>query len=162
MGILGEYMVQFADSSFSYQLGIMDCGPACLKSIAKHYGKHYSLTYLSDLCGITNEGVSMAGIMRAAEIIGFRSLAVKCTLEELENKIPLPSICHWKNEHFIIVYKIVKKRVGSEIYVADPAKGLVCYDILDFKEKWLSDQNGERKGVALLLEPEINTRNSSS
>lgn len=35
-----------------------DCGPACIKMIAKYYGKYYSLQYLRDLCGITREGVS--------------------------------------------------------------------------------------------------------
>ena len=43
---------------YEYQLDGMDCGPACLKVIAKHFGKYYSLQYLRDLCGITREGVS--------------------------------------------------------------------------------------------------------
>jgi ATP-binding cassette subfamily B protein len=45
-----------------YQMDAKDCGPACLKIIAKYYGKYYSLQYLRDLCGITREGVSFLDI----------------------------------------------------------------------------------------------------
>lgn len=145
----------FSDLSFDLQSDTMDCGPACLKSIAKYYGKIFSLEYLSDLCGISSEGVSIAGIMHAAEIIGLQSLAVRCTFEELENKIPLPAICHWRNRHFIIVYKIVKKKTGSVIFVADPAKGMITYDMAVFKENWIPNHNTGSKGVALLFEPLI-------
>ena len=60
-----------------YQMDAKDCGPACLKIIAKYYGKYYSLQYLRDLCGITREGVSLLDISYAAEKIGLRSLAIK-------------------------------------------------------------------------------------
>ena len=52
------------------QLDMMDCGPACLKMIAKHHGKFYSLQYLRDKCGITKEGVSFLDLSHAAEDIG--------------------------------------------------------------------------------------------
>ena len=42
-----------------YQMDSQDCGPACLKIIAKHFGKFYSLQSLRDRCGITKEGVSL-------------------------------------------------------------------------------------------------------
>jgi ATP-binding cassette subfamily B protein len=45
-----------------FQMDAKDCGPACLKIIAKYYGKYYSLQYLRDLCGITREGVSLLDI----------------------------------------------------------------------------------------------------
>lgn len=51
----------------------MDCGPTCLRMIAKFYGKNYSLQTLRDKCHITKEGVSMLGISDAAESIGFRT-----------------------------------------------------------------------------------------
>ena len=55
---------------FEYQLDAMDCGPACLKIIAKYYGKYYSLQYLRDLCGITRAGVSFLDLSYGAEKIG--------------------------------------------------------------------------------------------
>lgn len=62
---------------FYRQLDAMDCGPACLRMIAAHYGKHYSLQYLREACYIDREGVSLKGIGEAAERIGLRTLAVK-------------------------------------------------------------------------------------
>ncbi len=91
------------------QLDMMDCGPACLKMIAKHYGKFYSLQYLRDKCGITKEGVSFLDLSHAAEEIGLRSLSVKCSMEDLLYKIPLPAIVHWDTNHYIVVYKTVPK-----------------------------------------------------
>ena len=39
----------------------MDCGPTCLRMIAKYYGKNYSLHTLRERSFITREGVSMHG-----------------------------------------------------------------------------------------------------
>jgi len=87
-----------------FQMDTKDCGPACLKIIAKYYGKYYSLQYLRDLCGITREGVSFLDISYAAEKIGLRSLSVKAGLNDLINKVLLPCVIHWNNDHFIVVY----------------------------------------------------------
>ncbi len=77
------------------------------------------------------------------------------SFEQLANEAPLPCIVHWKQNHFVVVYKIIKdKKVGHRIYVADPVLGLVTYDEADFKKCWYSTKtNEEDKGVALLLEP---------
>ena len=48
------------------QLDAMDCGPTCLRIVAKYYGKSYSLQYLRSRSYITREGVSMLGIREAA------------------------------------------------------------------------------------------------
>lgn len=134
------------------QLDMMDCGPACLKMVAKYHGKFYSLQYLRDLCGNTREGVSLAGISYGAEYIGLRSLAAKCTMDDLLHKVPLPAIVHWDNSHFIVVHDTKAGKNGNaRIKVSDPAKGLLSYASMDFAKRWLPD--GESKGVILLLEP---------
>ena len=137
------------------QLDTMDCGPTCLRMVAKHYGRHYSLETLRQHSFITREGVSMLGISDAAEYIGFRTSGVMISFEQLVKDAPLPCIVHWKQNHFVVVYKIkIDKRVGHQIYVADPALGLVTYDEADFKKCWYSTKNDEEeKGTALLLEP---------
>lgn len=127
-----------------------DCGPACIKMIAKYYGKYYSLQYLRDLCGITREGVSFLDISYAAEKIGLRTVAVKATMENLTNRIPLPCIIHWDQHHFIVVYKTKK----GKIYVSDPAKGLLSYPEEDFKDRWYKE--GEEFGMLMVLEPMAN------
>ena len=137
------------------QLDAMDCGPTCLRMIAKHYGRHYSLETLRQYSFITREGVSMLGISDAAEHIGFRTSGVMISFEQLVKDAPLPCIVHWKQNHFVVVHNIKKdKKAGHRIYVADPALGLVTYDEVDFKKCWYSTKKDEEeKGTALLLEP---------
>lgn len=137
------------------QLDAMDCGPTCLRMIARHYGKHYSLETLRQHSFLTREGVSMLGISDAAEYIGFRTSGVMVSFEQLVKDVPLPCIVHWKQNHFVVVYQIKKsKKSGYRISVADPALGLVTYDEADFKKCWLSTKKGnEEKGSALLLQP---------
>ena len=91
------------------QLDGMDCGPTCLRMIAKYYGRSYTLQNLREKSFITREGVSMLGISDAAESIGMHTQGVKITLEELMKEIPLPCILHWNQRHFVVIYKIQKK-----------------------------------------------------
>jgi len=149
----------------SRQLDMMDCGPACLKMLAKFYGKYYSLQYLRDKCGITKEGVSFLDLSHAAEEIGLRTLSVKATIADVLYKVPLPVIVHWDDSHFVVVYKVKgnKRLIGQEkqrigelpkgtIYVSDPAKGYIKYNVQEFADKWLKD--GEQKGVLMAIEPQ--------
>lgn len=127
----------------------MDCGPSCLRMIAKYHGKSYSLTELRSKSFINREGVSMLGISDAAEAIGFRTLGVKIPFEKLSTDAPLPCIVHWNQNHFAVVYCIKKNKV----WVADPAAGLLTYTKDEFLKCWLStSSNGRSEGVALLLE----------
>lgn len=141
---------------------VMDCGPACLRMISKYYGHHYSLQTLRQKCFITREGVSLLGISDAAESIGFRTCGVKITGEQLVNEAMLPCILYWNNSHFVVCYKIKRKRGGKLIfYIADPASQRLQYEEEEFKKCWLgvtlADVN--RRGIALLLEPNANFAN---
>lgn len=128
----------------------MDCGPTCLRMIAKHYGKVYTLQTLRERSFITREGVSLLGISDAAESIGFRTLAAKIPFDKLRDEAPTPFIAHWRQQHFVVVYDFKK----DNVYCADPAHGLVKYTKKEFLDGWLStNTNGEETGVVLLMEP---------
>lgn len=73
---------------YYHQLDAMDCGPTCLRMVAKHYGKHYSLETLWQKSFIGREGVSMLGISTAAESIGFRTIGVHISFEQLAEVSP--------------------------------------------------------------------------
>ncbi len=133
-----------------HQLDSMDCGPTCLRMIAKFYGRSYSLQTLRDKCHISREGVSMLGISDAAESIGFRTTGVKLTWCQFLQEIPLPCIVHWKQNHFVVVYAIDHRR--GLVTVADPASGLLKYKSEDFRGCWLQSDNKE-SGLALMVEP---------
>lgn len=133
------------------QLDAMDCGPTCLRMIADHHGRKYTLQYLREHSYLDREGVSLRGIIEAAETIGMSTMAIKLPFEgENEEEpglldAPLPLVAHWKQNHFVVVYKVDKKHV----WVADPAFGKTKFTVAAFRKHWESDK---QKGIALLLE----------
>ena len=137
------------------QLDAMDCGPTCLRMIAKHYGRSYSLQTLRERSFITRQGVSMLGISEAAESIGFRTQGVRVTVEQLVNDVPLPCILHWNQNHFVVCYRIRRSRKGAYTFcISDPAKGKYAMDEAGFRKCWCSTKvQGEDCGVALVLAP---------
>lgn len=125
----------------------MDCGPTCLRMIAKHYGRTYSIQRLRELCNISKIGVSLLGISEAAEKIGFRSLGVKVELQQLA-EAQLPCVLHWQQRHFVVLYKIKK----GKYYISDPGQGLITYTTKEFTDNWLSRKQ-LYDGIALFVSP---------
>lgn len=138
-----------------------DCGPASLRMIAKYYGKEYSAEMLRRHCYISREGVSMLGISDAAEYIGFRTIGVRISFEQLAEEALLPCILHWNQNHFVVCYNIEKRRKGKyNIYISDPASQRLCYTKDEFLKCWLSTKSDNiDKGSALLLEPGVDFGN---
>lgn len=139
-------------AAFPYykQHDAMDCGPSCLRMIAKHYGKSISLQKIRDLSHISREGVSLLGISEAAEELGFHTVGTRISFDQLKKEVPLPCIVHWQQNHFVVVYKIKK----NTIYVADPAHSLIKYSTEEFIKQWASTEVDEvKQGICLLLEP---------
>jgi ATP-binding cassette subfamily B protein len=135
---------------FVKQPDAMDCGPACLKMIAGFYKKSFSFETIRKKCYITREGVSFLGLSEAADNLGFRTLGVKITFEMLAEKIPLPCIIHWRQKHFVVVYKIK----NDKIWVADPAFDLIKYNKEEFVKNWTSTlSDGQPVGLVLIVEP---------
>lgn len=135
---------------FFKQLDVMDCGPSCLRMIAKFHGKNFTLQTLRERSFLTREGVSLLGISDAAESIGMRSVGARVSFEQLSGQVPLPCIVHWREEHFVVVYAFRK----GKVYVADPAYGLIKYSVGEFLKGWCGNTDpGTAKGLCLLLEP---------
>src|ERR1035437_856540 len=148
---------------FFKQLYSMDCGPSCLRMVAKFYEKNYTLQSLRSRAFITKSGVSMLGISDAAETLGFRTRGYQLIWEKLRDEVPLPCLVHWNQRHFVVVYEIKKRRKinarsggrgaqGTEqeaqgkghwlrgkeyiVFVADPAAGLLKYNEEEFLKCW--------------------------
>lgn len=115
---------------FTRQFDQMDCGPACIRMVASAYGRDYPLSYLRSLAHLTREGVSVAGIRDALKEIGMESATFELTLEQLQEKCPLPAILHWEQNHFVVLYKIKKGCFShkARYYVANPAYGKHSFD----------------------------------
>jgi ATP-binding cassette subfamily B protein len=136
--------------TFYRQLNQMDCGPTCLRMVAKHYGKHFNAETLRQKAGFGKQGVSLLGISETAEKIGFRTRGAQISFEKLLTA-PLPAILHWNQNHFVVLISIDKK--GAKI--ADPARGIVYYAKDEFLQFWVSNQINDigRVGGVLLMEP---------
>lgn len=142
-----------------------DCGPSCLRMIAKYYGKAYSAEMLRKHCFISREGVSLLGISDAAEVIGMRTVGVQITFDQLVADALFPCILHWNQNHFVVCYGVEKRRKWGRrgrseadyiLYIADPANQKVKLTRQEFEHCWLSSRNslGET-GIALMLEPGV-------
>jgi len=137
----------------------MDCGPTCIRMVAKHYGNSVNMETLRLASQISKEGVSLLGIAEAAEKIGFNAKGVTLSYDELTKEARLPAILHWEQNHFVVLYKVKGRfffRRNDEMMVADPGKGMVSYTKQEFLNHWIStkdEHTGEPLGVALLLEP---------
>lgn len=107
-----------SDFPFYKQLDQMDCGPTCLRMIARHFGKHYTAQTLRDRAQINKEGVSLLGIADAAESIGMKAVGLRASFEKLVDEMPLPCILHWGQSHFVVLYKIKKQDRLSHRFLA--------------------------------------------
>lgn len=138
---------------FFQQLDSMDCGPTCLRMVAAWHGRHFSLQYLREQSHIDRDGVSMLGIVKAAEHIGFEATAYRLPFSTTDDQTGLedldaPFIVHWQQQHFVVVYAI---RAGY-VWVADPAQRSVQrISQRDFLTGWCPQ--GEPAGIVLLLLP---------
>lgn len=127
----------------------MDCGPTCVRMVARFYGKHYAAEHVRALVGSNKAGTSLYSLSEAAEKLGFRTRGVKIGVDSLTKDAPLPCILHWNREHFVV---LVRSRRGS-FQVADPAGGLLEFTRAQFLERWATDGVEDPSGVALLMEP---------
>lgn len=130
----------------------MDCGPACLSMVAKHYGKNYSLNFLRENSFLSRDGVSILGISEAANKIGFETTPVKIEFSQLISKKTPPSILYWNKNHFIVLIKITKNVFTKKLtfHIADPGHGKVKLNEEDFKKSWVTN---EGNGIILFLHP---------
>ena len=131
---------------FFRQREAMDCGPACLRMIAKFHGRLFSLSWLRQKSAATREGVSLKDLAETAATMGLKTRCVLASAGFLTGEARLPCIVHWEGNHFVVVYGRKKGR----FFIADPAFGKQSVDEKIFMERWA---RGRREGYALLMEP---------
>lgn len=124
----------------------MQCGTACMVSVCRYYGVRYSARFISGMGQIGHEGMSLLGLSKVAQRLGFRTMNVSIPLVKLHD-LPLPCILHWNQNHFVILYHIDD---CGRYYICDPAKGLLRLTEDEFLSHWVGASD---KGIAMLLEP---------
>jgi molybdate-transporting ATPase/ATP-binding cassette subfamily B protein len=120
-----------------------DCGPACLATICKYYGRLFTINRTREAAGTGQLGTTLLNLKQGAQVLGFHARGVKAVIDLVDKQqIPLPAIIHWKGNHWTVLYG----RRGKKYIVADPLVGVRYLT----KEALLT---GWSNGVMLLLEP---------
>lgn len=146
--------IKYKRFKFFNQLESVDCGPACLAMVAWHYDKPYSVKQIKTVCSITRMGVSVQDIINGAKKIGFDSVGVKLRLNQLE-EVDLPIILFWKQDHFVVLYKIKKQKNGIlTYYLADPGYGKIKIESETIIHEWMGTNS---QGVAIFIQPNDTT-----
>ncbi|MDZ8189850.1 MAG: peptidase domain-containing ABC transporter [Nostoc sp. ChiSLP02] len=122
-----------------------DCGAACIATIAKHYGRTFTLNRVREASGTGSQGTSLLGLKRGAETLGFNARLAKATPQLIDqlHKISLPAIIHWKGNHWVVLYG----QKGKKYVIADPGIGIRYLHLKELMEGWSN-------GVMLLMLPD--------
>lgn len=120
-----------------------DCGAACLATIAKYYGRTFTINRVREAVGTGQLGTTLLGLIQGAETLGFNARGVRAAaeiLDELED-LPLPAILHWQGNHYVVFYG----QRGRKFVIADPAVGIRYLTKDELLQDWTT-------GAMLLLE----------
>lgn len=117
--------------SFVAQIDEMDCGAACLAMICRYFGRDISLSRLRELAHTAHDGSSLLGLCAAASELGLAARSLKVSARHLD-QMPLPAICHWQGNHWVVLYAIDSRHV----WVADPALGKRKLTREEFLASW--------------------------
>jgi ABC-type bacteriocin/lantibiotic exporter with double-glycine peptidase domain len=122
-----------------------DCGAACLATVAKHYGRTFTISRMREAVGTGTRGTTLLGLYRGAEAVGFNVRQVKASPQVIDrlNQVPLPAIIHWKGYHWVVLYG--QKR--GKYVIADPGLGIRYLSKQELMQGWSN-------GIMLLLEPD--------
>lgn len=134
---------------FLHQLDSNDCGPACIRMICKYYKNEYSVGTVKAMCNLTRVGATLLDINSCLKQMGFETALLKLTDEEIQ-KMPLPAVLYWKQEHYVVLYKVSHKEGNYFFHIADPAFGKIKIPEPLFQKGFLDNNS---KGVALAVDP---------
>ncbi|NJI73230.1 peptidase domain-containing ABC transporter [Sphingobacterium kitahiroshimense] len=126
------------------QINEMGCGRACLKMICLAFGVDKSVQ-VDESLELSEEGNSLYDLSVASDKLNLVSKVVKLSIEELL-EVNHPCILHWSNNHFVVLYKINKRKA----VIADPAHQIETFNLTDFSKYWLDK---DQRGYVILFLP---------
>jgi len=100
------------------QSEVAECGLACLAMIANYHGHVVDLAGLRRRFSISLKGMSMGGLVKMADKLGFATRPLRVELGYLQ-QLQTPCILHWNLNHFVVLKSVGKNRLR----IHDPATG---------------------------------------
>ncbi len=122
------------------QMEAVECGAASLAMVLAHYGRWVPLEELRVQSGVTRDGATAAGILRAARFHGLEAKGMRLEIDRLAQQ-RLPLIVFWNFNHFVVVEGLTEQ----EVFVNDPAKGRLRLTQDEFSRGYT--------GIALVFAP---------
>jgi ATP-binding cassette, subfamily B, bacterial len=122
------------------QMGLADCGAACLAMVLAYHGKQVPLDELRQMTSTNRDGVDALAMTQAARQYGLSARGVAADLDDLE-RLPPATILHWEFTHFVVFERL--RRNG--VQVMDPALGRRRLSMGVFRRSYT--------GVAITFEP---------
>ena len=116
------------------QLQVSDAGPACLASVAGHYGRKVGLNAAREQAASRRRPPTLAALRRAADRLGFETAAGLATVEHLSHSA-IPAIAGWTGGHWVVVVRVH----GGRVTVGDPALGVRSLTAAAFAEEWTGE-----------------------
>ncbi len=104
---------------FVRQLGMRDCGAACLAMVLSYHGRATGLNQIKEVMRVGRDGITAAAIVTAARAEGLEAGGKRLFPEADLATMTFPFIAHWQQDHFIVVEKVDDRF----IHVLDPAIG---------------------------------------
>jgi ATP-binding cassette subfamily B protein len=123
-----------------YGVDEMDCGPAALAVVCRHFGRRVSVAAVREATATAIDGTSLLGLEQGATRLGLRAQSLKVSASRLD-ELPMPAIVHWDANHWLVLQDVGRRWVR----VVDPMVGPRRFTRTEFLERW--------SGYTLLLAP---------
>jgi ABC-type bacteriocin/lantibiotic exporter with double-glycine peptidase domain len=112
-----------------YQPGM--CGPIALYCVSRHYGIMTNIDELAKLCEFNGRGVSIAGIVAAAERKQLNPAALHSNVEHLR-RTSGPAIIDWPEGHFCVYLGWS----NGQARILDPPRPLRTVSAAELESHW--------------------------
>jgi ATP-binding cassette, subfamily B, bacterial len=122
------------------QMGLADCGAACLAMVLAYHGKQVPLDELRQMTSTNRDGVDALAMTQAAQRYGLSARGVAADLDDLGH-LPPATILHWEFTHFVVFERLWR----NGVQVMDPAVGRRRLSMEVFRRSYT--------GVAITFEP---------
>lgn len=100
------------------QMQQTECGLCCATMLLRYYGSQEKISTIRESLEAGRDGLKLSYIADYLKKRGMDTKIYKAEISALE-KLPLPAVIFWNNEHFVILEKIK----GKDIFIVDPAFG---------------------------------------
>lgn len=126
-----------------------DCSVACVTMIFRFLVGHICYQTIDRLCQLSNEGLSLRGLLHILGKLGLDASAFYATDSYFLTSLKTPLIALINGNHYVVIYKSYSKKGIWYVKVADPKLGINDWNLASFINVWKGDNN---KGILIKVE----------